>query len=350
MLGFTYNGKHCEELHVKYIPKETQRGDIMSDYETISSERSWVAGGDYYRARVKSRVFELPCYYEDLSRKELEDMVKWLDRRTSGYLIFDERPYARYFVRPTKRIEPKNYGLGYGTNRRYSGTLTITFTAYWPFAELIYTDEGTAPMSEYDEVDLLPAAEMPSSDVHALTETLVYNPGTELGQSIIRFAGSTGSSDLVIRNVANGDECVLKAGLTTATGEYLELNSKTGRVERVTTNGRVLDYIYHDKGYIHFVSDHISNNNLRISQTSGSRVLTSSGAFTEDNLGEYIYIDSGWKYLGTYTSPSSMSMNVNASATKTTRTRIATMNRLTITKGSGANITQLDIICKPEVR
>ena len=350
MLGFTYNGKHCEELHVHYIPKESQRGDRMSDYEVLDDARSWFSGGDFYRSRVKPRVFELPCYFEDLTNKEVNDIIKWLDRRTSGFFVFDDRPYARYFVRPTKRIEPKEYGWEYGMNRRYSGTFTITFTAYWPFATLLTTTEEGAKFVEFDEVDLLPQAEMPSSDMKAVTEGLIYNPGTELGQSIIRFAGSTGSDDLVIHNVTTNDYCILKAGLESPENGYIELNSKTGRVEKVTPTGRLLDFTFHGKGYIHFAPNVILADSVGISQTASSRTLKSSAAFSPDYVGKYVWIDNGWKYLGTYTSESYMDMNVNATATKNVRTKIATMNYLTITKAANANITQLDVICKPEVR
>ena len=353
MLGFSFNGRHCEELHVHFIPKESQRGNIMSDYEVLDDERSWFAGGDYYRSRVKSRQFELPCYYEDVSRKELEDIVKWLDRREQGYLIFDDRPFARYYVHPTKRIEPKNYGIEYGLARRYSGTFTVTFTAYYPFADLLYTNEEDAPIEALNEVDLLPEDLMPATDVKSLSEFVVYNPGTELGQSFIEFAGTTGAANgdnLVITNVTNGDKCIIRAGTTTDTGKHYEIDSKKGRMELVSTTGRILDYVPHGAGYIHFEPNVILADNILITQTSGSRVLTSHYAFKPEYVGAYIYIDGGWKYLGTYTSEAEMQMNVNASSTKTVRTKIVTMNRLTITKDANASISTLNVYCRPEVR
>ena len=32
----------------------------------------------------------MPCYYEDIDKKTMEQIVRWLDRRTSGRLVFDE--------------------------------------------------------------------------------------------------------------------------------------------------------------------------------------------------------------------------------------------------------------------
>ena len=350
MLGFTYNGKHSDELKINYVPDAAKRGEIMTDYEVLDNERSWFPGGDYYKARVKSKLFELPCYYEDITRKEFENIAKWVACDTKGYLIFDQRPYARYFVVPTKRIEPRDYGFDDGMFSRHSGTLTITFTAYYPFAELLYDNADTAPLQASNEVSLLPAAEMPGNSALNKTDMVIYNPGTKLGNSIIRFAGSTGSDDLTITNVTTGDVCVIKKGTVTAENSWLEFDSKTGRVETVTQSGRVLNFVPHGKGYICFAPNEVIADQCPIQQTSGSKIITSAHAFKPEYLGMYIYVDSGWRYIGTYTSDASISMNVNAAATKSTSTKIATMNYLTISKANNASITQLDIICKPEVR
>lgn len=345
MLGFSYNGKHCEEMHVHFIPKETQRGDLMSDYETIDDDRAWFDGGDYYKSRVKPREFSLPCFYEDITRKELEDIVKWLDRRTVGYLIFDDRPYARYYVRPTKQVAFKNYGIDYGSRRVYSGTFTITLKAFWPFAELINTTSDAAPVEAFNEVDLLSSDEMPGVDAKSVSSLLVYNPGTELGQSYIEFMGTASTNGLVITNTTNGDKCTLKSP---ADGDQLNVDSKKGRVENVSGSTVTLDYSKHNDGYIHFEPNRILVNSISVGQTSGSKVITSSYAFKPEYVGTYIWMDNTWKLIDTYTSPSSMKVSTNASETKTVRTKIVTMNKLTITGRTSA--TKLNIYCRPEVR
>ena len=347
MLGFTYNGKHCEKnLHVKYVPKESERGDLMDDYDVLDQDRSWNPGGYYYKARPKARTFTLPCFYEDLTRKQREDIVKWLDRRGSGWLIFDERPWARYYVHPTKKVEFKDYSFGGNEERRYSGTFSITLTAYYPFAELIGTTEESAPFGADAEVDLLKDAEMPSGSIGTKTEFVLYNPGTEATNTEITFVGSTGSDDLVITNVTTGDVCVLKAGLTATSAAPYVLNSKTGRV----TRGGVLDFSYHDKGYIQLAPNEILRDNIAVGTTSGSRTISSNSAFLPEFMGAYIYVGNAWKYLGTFNTARSMDMNVNASSTGTERTKIASMNYFTIQKANNASITKFEIAYIPEVR
>lgn len=108
----------------------------MNDFDTSEVEFDSRDGGYYFGTHIAPRVFELPCFYEDIDNRTKEKLVQWLDPRKSGTLIFDERPYAKYEVVPTKKIEFREYGHydETGTLRR-SATFTITFTAYSPFAE-----------------------------------------------------------------------------------------------------------------------------------------------------------------------------------------------------------------------
>lgn len=95
-------------MKIKYIPDASARGDFFSDYEILDIERSWSPGGEYFHTRTTSKKKEIECYYEQITLQEREKILRWLDRRTSGELIFDDRPYAAYYVRPTKKIEFKD--------------------------------------------------------------------------------------------------------------------------------------------------------------------------------------------------------------------------------------------------
>lgn len=120
----------------------------------------------------------------------------------------------------------------------YSGTFTIVFSAYDPFASLIETSYDNIGDRGIAETGILPASCM--SPAASANSMLVYNPGTEYGHTLIRFAGKTGSSDLVIHNVETDEKCVLKAGLATADDDYIEIDSKTGRIVLVSGTERAL--------------------------------------------------------------------------------------------------------------
>lgn len=359
MQGFTYNGKHSSSMGVYFIPDATERGDQYADYEVLDFERAWRPGGEYFHTRVKTRVFNLSCYYEDITIAQKEAIIRWLDRRTEGDLIFDERPYATYFVRPTKKIEFKDYLQRDGiTNAdRYSGTFTIVLSAYDPFASLnvlsLYSVSASAYARAIAETGLLPSSFTPASpNASSLTNFVVYNPGTEYGHTIIRFAGSVGSSDMTIFNSTTGDKCVLKSGLVTPAGSYIEIDSKTGRMELVKGTERTLYFAFHDEGYIRLAPCMPVTRNVTVKTTASSKAITaSSGTFNLNMIGQYIFIEGSWKYIGDYISSSTIHTNTTSSKTASNiTTNIVTMNYITVTKASDASITQFEMICKAEVR
>lgn len=138
--GFTYNGIHSEALNCWYIPDATDNWFVSSDFEVMDQEVVGRSGGYWYGNRVKSRTFTLKMFFEDITQTGREKIRAWLDQKTSGELIFDDRPFVYYNVRPTKTVTGKIYTTrheGY-SNDTYSGTFTVTFTAYEPFGFLKY--------------------------------------------------------------------------------------------------------------------------------------------------------------------------------------------------------------------
>lgn len=275
----------------------------------IGQERSWNSGGEYYYSRIKTRVFNLACYYEEITIEQREAIVRWLDRRTSGDLIFDDRKYASYHVRPTKKIEFKDYlqKNGVSGSEYYSGTFTIVFSAYDPFATLdaSYSDYSSNRRA-MAETGLIADSMMPTvPELDTITNFVMYNPGTETGHTIIRFSGYTGSSDMKITNNTTGDVCVLKAELDIPSNQYIEINSKTGRVELVSSHdgNRQLYFAFHDEGYIKLAPCMPFYRTVYVSTTAGSKAVTAtSNIFSEDMVGQYIYLEGAWKYIGEFVS------------------------------------------------
>lgn len=322
----------------------------------LDFERAWRPGGEYFHSRVKTRVFNLSCYYEEISIAQKEAIIRWLDRRTEGGLVFDDRPYATYFVRPTKKIEFKDYLQRDGVTNadRYSGTFTIVLSAYDPFASLsVLTSDSMSSSRALAETGLLPSSYTPPApNPSSLTNFLMYNPGTEYGHTIIRFSGRVGSKDLTIFNSATGDKCVLKSGLVTPDDAYIEIDSKTGRMELVDGTERVLYFAFHDEGYIRLAPCMPVYRNVTVRTVANSKeIIASYSAFDESMLGQYIFIEGKWKYIGDFVSDKVIHTNTTSTSTASNiKTHIATMNYITVTKASDASITRFEMICKAEVR
>lgn len=89
----------------------------------------------------------------------------------------------------------------------FSGTFEACFTAYDPFGKMLRATYADAPMKgELEATGILPAAMMPPAPVAAGGSFLIYNPGTERAQTVIRVTGDAGDG-VLIRNLTTGQRC-----------------------------------------------------------------------------------------------------------------------------------------------
>lgn len=97
--------------------------------------------------------------------------------------------------------------VGEADSLLFSGTFEACFTAYDPFGKMLRTAYAGAPMKgEAEATGILPAAMMPSAPVAAGGSFLIYNPGTERAQTVIRVTGDAGDG-VLIRNLTTGQRC-----------------------------------------------------------------------------------------------------------------------------------------------
>lgn len=132
-------------------------------------------------------------------------------------------------MHPTKRIQISLYSSDLPDGTRYSGTFTATFTCYDPFGRLKKSELGAEPTeAELSETGLLPAEMAPAAPAADSSLFLLYNPGTETGDTIFRIAGDVGDDGLLIQNLTTGQRCRivnLKAS-SLLNGACLELDSE----------------------------------------------------------------------------------------------------------------------------
>lgn len=240
----------------------------------------------------------MPCYYEDIDKKTMEQIVRWLDRRTSGRLVFDERPDVYYAVVPSAKIEFEDYSYTKYGKTLHAGEFTIHFTAYDPFGKLTKKFLQTGEEMDYS-TNLIPETQMPPAPSVTDTSFLVYNPGTERTGLILRVAGDA-PNGLVIKNTTNGQELALlpfNQAVTTTAGKWFEIDSKKGQVYLVGAATRELAFEYHDKGYIALEANLGFEDGKTISFSQGGNTVTATdegNGFSEDDIGKYIYTGDGW--------------------------------------------------------
>lgn len=363
--GFTYNGKHTSTMKLIYVPGPEDRGDFYSDYKVISQERSWYPGGEYFHSRVGSREFTLSCFYDMITRAEREAILRWFDRRTSGNLVFDERPYVSYFVRPTKVSKFKDYKEtmdGY-----YSGTFTVTLTAFDPYGTLEATNLAGVPdwADAIKAETYMPYRRSDATDTYTTSSIAfwIYNPGTEVSDTKVRIRCNTGSQPLTITNVTTGQKFTLKAGLTMESGEYYSAYSETGRlIHEKPDGGEQLDFSFHDDGFLKLAPMMPIAEGIDVS-ISGTTLTTSTAGFefNESFVNTTIpyYPDdpatqsTKWPRVTRFVSATELEIDwPEHASTTTTLSNVAfiPLNSFTITKAEDATIGYIRITEIPKMR
>lgn len=296
MDGFTYNGVRCDEMNVWYVPDAEDNWFASPDFSVEEEEVNGRNGGYYYGNRVKIRTFSLKCFYEDVTLKERERIRAWLDRKTSGDLVFDERPFAVYHVRPTRVVPGKRYRTDTLMDApKYSGTFTVTFSAYEPFGmlkEKYYTDYDLDGASQC--CGILEKDDMPPAPTTSGTGFLMYNCGTEECAMLLEIGG-TAASGVTITNLTNGTFCAFSSLPVTG---YLEVDSRFGSIYWVHGTARDLLFTNHDDGYLKLAPYGELLEDVLVNYTSGSSTVELVYEPVKPAMvGKFMQVDGSWRKI-----------------------------------------------------
>ncbi len=348
MDGFSYNGIHCEDLGLYYAPGADARMLSTPTYKPNTQAVTAHPGAYWYGNTVDVRTFSLDCYYEDATVAQTEEILQWVDRNSRGKLVFDDRPYVYYLVRPSKAPTGKRFVGHYscvnnGEEMVYSGTITLEFTAYDPFGYLNTNTVSSMTEKPTEGTGIVTDSMMPPNSA-TLGNHLIYNPGTEGCPLRITIAG-TAPNGLTITNYSTGETCKL---VSLPANDGLVIDGATGFVALKSNHNPA--FSYHNDGYIHLASCVPYHRSVNVSWTSGSLNLLSDGAFRKRDEGSYVYLDGGWKKINKVNNNNEavMSQPITA-ATGSANAFIAKMNELYI-DGTGASLTELRFDYTPRVR
>ena len=343
MEGFTFNGIHTDTMKCYYIPDEEDRWFESPDFDVFDENVNWYDGGYYYGNHTKPREFKLDCYYEEITRAEREAIRRWLDKDEYGRLVFDNRPFCYYDVRPTKVVTGKEYA---GTNachadRLYSGTFTVTFTAYRPYGKMMLTAYDDDDMGAKDYCGIMHEDDMPDSPTASSRNFLLYNPGTEPCDLIIEIAG-TATNGLNIRNDTNNTECKLLGLPSSGT---LKIDGSIGYI----SVGGEKAFEFHDIGYVSLSSYGSIRRGVKASGTASTVTLTEMKT-APDMAGKYIRMDGEWIRINAVTSDTTLNVAKTFTGTVTEENGIiTTMNDIRIYGDGEITLTALNIEYIPTV-
>lgn len=331
-----------------YVPKAEDIYIWNNEYDTHDLEVDGHDGGYWYGTTVKPKVFELECYFEEITHLQMKKIQSLFSRGRTGALVFEERPFLSYTATVTEFQKPEVY-VG------NSGLLTVQLTAYYPFATMdrLYVTDFEEYGSEYEELvrdttGVLTQAKTPvniidtTPDLTATTSFLLYNPGDSAADTIIRIAGDVGTG-VSIYNTATRQTCTVKGitkALTSNVNKWLEIDSGTGKVYLTDGTTPVMSFLYHDNSFIQLEGSAPIDRNIAISYTAD--VVSSSGLFTPDMEDKYILIGSTWRKITDYLNTNDIKITYTYPAPGTATSEVAAMNYITVTPLTTMAITKLE--------
>lgn len=357
--GFSYRGKRITDFGLNYAPSAADIGTFTGEYRVEAETPEVMNGGYWFGTMIEPRVFSLNCVYEDMPDSIMFDVLRWFDRRKDGELIFGNRPYAVYKVRPTKEIVFGDYPhRDYKGNLIHSGTCTIELTAYSPFAkvavpyipnDVIADDTDFAEALVAHELMVLPESKMPATPTTSSTSFLMYNCGSEPANTVLNVAGN---GTITFTNEETGQTCVVKptTAATTSASKWLELNSRNGTCYLADSSSKTLKYDMHDYGYITIAPCNQYERNIEVMTTASSATITcDAGKFADWMVGKYIYLEGAWHKITAVSSATQATIEDTMSNTAVVVTDVVAMNKINIT-GTSITITKIEMTCTPRVR
>ena len=188
--------------------------------------------------------------------------------------------------------------------------------------------------------------EMPAEPTTESRSFLVYNPGTETCETLIRIGGTVGTNGVTIKNDTNNTEC---KQLSLPSDGYLEIDSFHGEVVRVNGIIRVLEFEHHDEGYMTLASFGEKLTEVMATTTAGSQRVPLSNCKVDDHLiGKYIRLNNDWIKIEAV-EDNTITLASAAAKSETVTTKITGMNEITVS-GDGLTINQFEIDYYPMIK
>lgn len=134
-IGFTIGDFHSSQLGIL----RTSNGDRFDEdlLPAFSDSTAQVPGGNgsyYWRSLFSERNFSIPIAYDSMTEKQFRTLRRVMSSKDIIPLVFDERPYKEYLVKPTGTPQLNFICFDEKDARVYKGEGTLEFTAYYPFA------------------------------------------------------------------------------------------------------------------------------------------------------------------------------------------------------------------------
>lgn len=237
--GFTFNGKHSSEFKVL---RTNDGGDryqdiLVPDVSDNSEEVPGGVGEYYFGSSFGVREFPINIAYDELNEADKRRLKKWLYPDHSLHeLIFDERPYIKYWVKLSKAPEFDELCFDNKENgqRVYKGEAKLAFTAYMPYGMVVDKKLDSEIYDKYNNIDqwgeasgLLAGTALRPLDKFVKSGktwiSRIYNPGDFDTDWTVSFAHTVAGIKLVRSGTAlvDGPGAIEEDGTISSTLNYV---------------------------------------------------------------------------------------------------------------------------------
>lgn len=134
-IGFSIGNFHSSKLGILRTSDGSRFNESL--LPGFSDATAQVPGGDgmyYWKSNYSQKPFSIPIAYDSMTETQLRNLRRAMACKDIVPLVFDERPYKEYLVKPTGEPQLSYICFDEKDQRIYKGEGTLEFTAYSPFA------------------------------------------------------------------------------------------------------------------------------------------------------------------------------------------------------------------------
>lgn len=279
--GFTFNGIHCSQFGLLRVSDGDRYEDDL--VLSLSNEATDVPGGVgqyYWGENIKQRTFKINVAYDTVTEQDKRAIRNWLHPDDKLHeLIFDEKPYVKYWVKCSKQVTAKELCFNEEGKRIYKGEFDIEFTAYMPYGinrwkflpadyETMETPEEYGNISEWAEVSgLIEKKEYDNAQMGVVINQEnsfsinCYNPGDVESDFVFQFTKPALYNEITFRREAAKSKGWVKKESGTflnTTEKYWIPSGENGLLQEIKIEDNNLNNVTYDNdtktGYIEYTN------------------------------------------------------------------------------------------------
>lgn len=235
-LGFTFAGHHSSEFGLLVVSDGSRyHQNLFSNFSDTVTQVPGKSGGYYFGTQVGMRDFDVQCVFDNMNSHMKQKIEQWLYPNKTGWIIFDEMPYKKYYVKisqvPQFNFIPfdefKNKKLFKFQRDIFKGELNISFFSFYEYGfenenydlpsfattEVIKqyaVDSGLLP-HRYPKQELITSYDNTKNNIES--EFSIYNAGNGIANANFYFTINSNdisvNSPLEIFNYDDGNNYIL---------------------------------------------------------------------------------------------------------------------------------------------